>query len=76
MLIQLNRKISLIGGMAIYVDNYRFNKSDKLRDSHLSKSLSVNEWLMTLRYYSKFTLQYCAVLSQLSMHDEALENAK
>lgn len=41
-----------------------------------SKTLELNEALMMLRYYSKFTLQYCAVLSQLSLHEEALVKAK
>lgn len=31
---------------------------------------------MILRYFLKFTLQHCAVLSQLSMHKEALQKSK
>ncbi|CAI2376202.1 unnamed protein product [Moneuplotes crassus] len=39
-------------------------------------SKEINSALVLLRFLSKFTLQYCAVLSQLSFHEEALKKSK
>jgi hypothetical protein len=39
-----------------------------------SKTAYLNDGLMKFRYLTKFHLQRCAVLSQLGLHESAIEN--
>ncbi|CAI2382595.1 unnamed protein product [Moneuplotes crassus] len=52
-------------------DNSEFGKNYIPKTSN-----EINSALVILRFLSKYTLQYCAVLSQLSLHEEALQKSK